>query len=76
MPTIPLKPEDLADALRAERTIQAAADALHIAEHQMETATTAHKRLVAHLRVIYHAPEGRYEMRDWAKGFEEVTPNA
>lgn len=75
MPTIKLKPEDLADALRAERTIQAAADAQHIADHQMEAATLAHKRLVAHLRVVYGAPEGQYEMRDWAQGFIEVNPN-
>lgn len=66
---------DLADALRSERNVQAAADAQHIAEHQMESAVTAHKRLIAHLRVLYNAPEGAYELRDWAEGFVEVTPN-
>ncbi len=70
-----LTPTDLADALRSERTIQAAADAQHIAAHQLETATAAHQRLIAHLRVVYAAPEEQFTLRDWAQGFEEVTPN-
>jgi hypothetical protein len=70
-----LTPTDLADALRSERTIQAATDAQHIAEHQMADAVAAHKQLIAHLRVVYAAPEDQFTLRDWAEGFVEVTPN-
>lgn len=66
---------DLADGLRSERTVQAAADAVHIAEHQMESATAAHERLIAHLRTLYDAPAPKYELRDWVQGFVEVNPN-
>jgi hypothetical protein len=67
-----LTPADLAEALRSERTIQAAADAAHIAQHTMDNATAAHARLIAHLRVVYDAPEGAYVLRDWIEGFTEA----
>jgi hypothetical protein len=75
MATIKLTPQDLAEALRSERTIQAAADAAHIAQHQHELASAAHERLIAQLRIIYQAPADRYTLTDWLEGFTEKQPN-
>ncbi len=70
---IKLSTNDLADGLRSERVVQSAADAVHLAEHQMQMAMDAHKRLVAQLRILYDAPEDKYALTDWVQGFVEVT---
>ena len=67
-----LNTTDLADGLRSERAIGAAADALHLAQHAHEAAVQRHMQLIAHLRAVYKAPEGQFILRDWDTGFEEI----
>ena len=70
--TKPLSTDDLSDALRSERDITAAADALHLAEHAHEATVQRHMKLISHLRLIYDAPEDRFVLRTWETGFEEL----
>lgn len=70
--TKPLNTADLADALRSERDITAAADALHLAQHAHEATVQRHMKLISHLRLVYNAPEERFILRTWETGFEEI----
>lgn len=62
--TIQLEPEDVREALRIIRRIQAAHDALHAAENQLKVYENQ-------LRRVYRAPE-HLVIKDFTVGFEEA----
>lgn len=59
---IELDGADLREGLRLERALARAHDLMHLAENDLN-------RYIAHLRAVYHLPEG-YALRDWMIGFE------